>query len=200
MVTTPWSSTDTVGAALSASIPVVIQSVSSPWFLVPPCMAVTEFKPLHSALRTTSLPSAERSLVVLSTVVLVTIHWSSPQDANGTSLSGGAGADTISGAISVGSSGVSFWGGAGNDTFELRFQEVVSPVVLVEPPTSGTNLVLTASFCRTASPALQILACFFGVTSGASMDISVRCCCSRYTTAFRCWNNVQHLDCSQQCR
>ena len=62
----------------------------------------------------------------------------------------------IGGAISVGSSGISFWGGAGNDTFEFGsgwyHRWCWWNRLLLE------RIWLTTSFCRTASPALQILA------------------------------------------
>ena len=47
-----------------------------------------------------------------------TLHFNNIS-VDATSLTGGAGADLLTGGISVGSSGVSFWGGAGADTFNF---------------------------------------------------------------------------------
>ena len=119
-------------------------------------------------------PSVAHSLEVPSMVGLETIPVSGLQAdiSNGTSLSGGAGADTISGgAITVGCCRCLLLGWCGNDTFNFG--------------TGGTgNTAGTAYFWNDNLELTPLLSwqwhhhtggvslVFFGVTSGASMNIS----------------------------
>ena len=100
---------------------------------------------------------------------------------NGNTVSGQfgglAGNDYIGGSISVGNSGVSFWGGSGNDTFDFS--------MITGAGGSRYCLLLERSRYRQHCPWIRCFrwlegihrrccsgVAFFGITSGASMNIS----------------------------
>ena len=97
-----------------------------------------------------------------------------------------AGADYIGGSVTVGNSGVSFWGGSGNDTFSFStitnvagdtgtayfWNEggadsiVLGSAVSTAPAGDGKNGAFNGSTYNFGAGA------YFGITSGASMNIS----------------------------
>jgi hypothetical protein len=103
---------------------------------------------------------------------------------NGNTISGqfggGVGDDHIGGAVSVGNSGVSFWGGSGNDTFSF------SSITNVAGDTgtayfwnhlSGQDSIVLGSVISGGGTSMLVTGgtgagAQFGVTSGASMNIS----------------------------
>ena len=82
---------------------------------------------------------------------------------------GGADADTISGSISVGSSGVSFWSGSGNDTFDFGTGGITGSAggTAYFWNEDGTDSIVLSNITSATGAGV-----FFGVTSGSSMNIS----------------------------